>query len=390
MRKYIAMIVAMIGMSCLAQSAVTNYIYETKIITNNVWTVTNIYVRTQNEITQNVNRVYTYWATNTISFVTNYYFTTNTTHYVTNIIDNVINVESNTIIEIHRPVNYYTNITTNYNYNRYIDQVIGTNVTVNIVTNYTTEITLDNFEEYVEKCENIISNGMISVSNTTDEAMLYAYIANESALRLGTTNEVIFSTNSYPYVDYEGVTHPNILCLACNNMNGVIQATPPEGSGGNATYKIQIGTGANLGILTGVFSEMYIAYANPTDQGMSVIYLPEDKNLRNIGNSQYKYHVDTCFWKTNHLICSISVYNPDDSFRYSYQFGYNWYLWPRNMSVFPPNGHVISSPGGYNEKSTIYLSAIGEHSTIYVKSFPSLEQWKYLWWFTHTTGFNFR
>lgn len=275
--------------ACKGQSVITQYIYEVQVytniiheISNRVWTVSNITIRTQNEITQKVNRVYNYYstnftveayigtmigtniATNVENWVINDYSTNFVENITTNIyIDTVVgtNIATNIIVNISTntyQTNYNYNIhntyninnITNYHYdfhydiitNEYIDQVIGTNVVYDIhTTNQESYVALSNIEERtriysvnalnsanrsreysLESLEYSLESknyyGM--VENASSNAMLFAYIAIESVNRLGNTNDTYIATNSMIYTDIYGTEYSNMSNLTINNVNG--------------------------------------------------------------------------------------------------------------------------------------------------------------------------
>lgn len=401
MRKALASLVMMFGLMCSGQEVVTNYIYTVNEVTNYVYTVSNITHITYNEITQKVTRAYNYYSTNfTYNVETNLYIDTligtniaTNVEMTVNITTNLTLYQTNFIDQINRTYNYHTTYQTNVNI--YIDT--WQNV---YQTNYTTEVTLTNFEGYVEQCENIISNGteyideyVSSMTNDVNEAMLYAYICNEAALRLASTNAVIFTTNSIPWTDYLGVEHQNILCLACNNMNGVIQASPPSGyeSLGAAT-SIHIGTDNNqLGFQSSVFQTNFISHAQPTEVGMVVIYVPGDiitkESLRPFASGLYKYHIDMMYWATNQLISVSSIYNSEGEFLSTISKGEYMPNWP---SAFGTRYSLNISYNGYTTTVYYRMTSIPFSSRLYVKSFPFLYQWKYLWSIMNVTGFHLR
>lgn len=269
MKKTLMLLVAAICLSCSGQWVITNYVY----------TVSNITIFTQNEITQNVNRAYNYYSTNfTVNVETNLYIdtmigtniATNVENWVindystnfvenittniyidtvvgTNIATNVVNITTNmyidtvigTNITTHvQRISYYdysTNFVINITTNTYIGTVIGTNVVYDIhTTNQESYVALSNIER------NVRNNALLSLrysreaagysdsayssylmgQSVVSNAMLFAYIAIESVNRLGNTNDTYIATNSTVYTDIYGTEYSNMSNLTINNVNG--------------------------------------------------------------------------------------------------------------------------------------------------------------------------
>lgn len=274
-------------MSCSGQWVITNYVY----------TVSNITIVTQNEITQNVNRAYNYYSTNfTINVETNLYIDTligtniaTNVEMTVNVTTNLVTYETNFIDNIHREITYHTTYETNVN--TYIDTWQNL-----YQTNYTTEVTLTNFEGYVQQCENIVSNGIDTISemtNTVGDAMLYAYMVNELAVRLASTNEVLYySTNSFVYVDSFGNQHDNVHALACNNMNGAILAKS-SGMASAQSYRVRI-------LDTNIEFYFDISHAAESEYGMDAAYLP--RSIEPISYLNYYYIPLKLCWRGSYKV----------------------------------------------------------------------------------------
>lgn len=366
MKKELMSLIAAFCLSCSGQQVITNYIYEVREYTNNIWTVSNVTIVTRNEITQNVNRVYNYYSTN---------FT--------------INVETNLYIDTLIGTNVTINIETN-TYNIYTNIYAQTNLTVDITTNYTTYITLTNFEGWAARCETSESN-----------SLLYAYIANDAALRLGSTNAVVFSTNSYYYVDIIGRTYSNILCLACNNMNGVVCASNPPSAVGSSRYASRSyrlsypGSSSSQHIM--ISGEVLSSHCIQTDVGMKILYFPTNMSYSHINQTSTAttYYAPTYIeWHTNRLTVHISSFiKSGDS--YSHRNDYVGYVddseWPANLSYTslkrtPTSNLTINS----KEIQISTSSPSSSIKNIFFPSFPTIDGWKYMWWLSNTTGTNVR
>ena len=265
MKKALMSLIAAICMSCSGQWVITNYVY----------TVSNITYVTNNEITQNVNRVYNYYSTNftveayidtmigtnIATNVENWVYNEYSTNFIENITTNIyidtlvgtniatniefsVNISTNIYqtnysTHVTRNINHITNEYYNFHYdiitNEYIDQVIGTNVVYDIhTTNQESFVALSNIERnvhinanlslrysreaasYSDQAYSSYLMGQSSVSN----AMLFAYIAIESVNRLGNTNDTYIATNSMIYTDIYGTEYSNMSNLTINNVNG--------------------------------------------------------------------------------------------------------------------------------------------------------------------------
>lgn len=366
--------------ACNGQSVITQYIYEVQVytnviheISNNVWTVSNITIRTQNEITQNVNRVYNYISTNftlnistnlyidkvigtnvVYEFKTNYYdiviLTNISTMVWTNILvtiptnyDVTVNLSTNIYQTNHNTsvtYTYKTTINTNVIYNiitnEYADLVIGTNVVM--------EIRMTNGEEIVILTSNILSSAQASANaartyadrsrgysedsyasstnayHNARDAMLYAYVTSETARRLATTNAVAFHTNSYNYVDIYGIEYENILALSCNDMNGAIEVSclyTKENdyylgsvvSHPSTAYTLRL-TDSNGN--NERYCDMFLSHCSQNDSGMKIYYLPTNTHSI-IWSSSQSIYPEYIYWFSNTLYLSVysgNIENP--------------------------------------------------------------------------------
>lgn len=376
MKKYLLTILLLVCASSHAQSVITNWVYQNTYITNNIYMVSNITYNTyeEHQITNIIKQYvyYTYYITNNASYVTNYYYTTNFTYYVTNNIETVINNVTNNIVDYHYPVYYPTYYSTNvYNY---IDTYIATNVTVNFITNYTTEITLTNFEAWAEECQ------------------IYAYISNESARRLASTNAVAFHTNSYIYVDVNGTAYNNILALSCNNMNGVIQATA-DTTYASSVYYVKIGTSS-----AGTEYYCYLSHAESSPAGMRVYYLPTKMSLTHITGGR-DYVLECLYWESGWMYANVYSKTSSAEYRETCRLSSSSLSWPST--------HNPSSADSVNNCLTMDGTPLGSsmssykayiktaqntytNKVLYVATFPTLDQWKFMWWLTNTTGAQLR
>lgn len=406
MKKALMSLIAASCLSCAGQQVITNYIYEVREYTNNIWTVSNVTIVTHNEITQNVNRVYNYYSTNfTINVETNLYIdtligtniatnvemtvnvTTNLTLYQTNFIDNV-----------YREVTYHTTYQTNVN--TYIDtwQTI-------YQTNYTTEVTLTNFEGYVEECETIISNGVEYISGMTNyvgDAMLYAYICNEAAQRLASTNAIAFATNSIPLPDPNGYTD-RLFQLACNNLNGSFMAKSAGTSGYNiyatAIYAVSWRNVSS----TRLTIRMQVSHIAQTDHGFEVVYLPikEDRMLFTYNNRKYIPSKMTWRYDNASNVLEVLEFDLNGEFLSRHEARCLSTLYPTAYGMNTIDGSSGTSAwtqmspsitiGGSTMPFYIKCSNINPtRQEVFAPMFPSLDEWRYMWWIENLTGTNMR
>lgn len=402
MKKALMSLITAICLSCAGQQVITNYIYEVREYTNNIWTVSNVTIVTHNEITQNVNRVYNYYSTNfTINVETNLYIdtligtniatnvemtvnvTTNLTLYQTNFIDNV-----------YREVTYHTTYETNVN--TYIDT--WQNV---YQTNYTTEVTLTNFEGYVEQCETIISNGVdyiSSLTNNVGDAMLYAYIASEAMRSLGNTNGTYIATNEFVYSDINGIQYSNMTNLTLNNVNGDLvgrHTTPYDYPSGQNHYSTSYSIRMNPSESPSCFLTFHISHASKSDDGMKIFYLPSDQIPL---SGQWSHIIPIClYWNANNLI--LHFYNSYQGIYYVNAVSNisRYAAWPNGIySSFNSinDGVTMSGPRFSGISNPILKTSYGTPSTsdrnaIFVSCSPSLSDYQLMWKITNLTGFQY-
>lgn len=402
-------------MACLGQEIVTNYVYvyETKEITNRVWTVSNITERTQVEITNYVNRFYTYYITNQTSYVTNYYFTTNTTHYITNLLETVVLSQTNITYEteVHRHVHY--NYVTNFNIYSW------TNLTVNITTNVYTDVMYTNFAAYVDMFHDEVSNAINTVASQTNkieqsirnfqdtysDVELYAYITTEAMRSLGSTNGIYITTNEFIYTDANGVSYNNMINLTMNNMNGGLKANVTGGSYYSTRYCIIISPTAGRG-------QFYfrLSHATSGNYGMKIFYLVEGPvPVSGTSNSSWYKWVPVClYWEAGRLnlvMCSPSgeLYSNQSSIlsELASETPSHSCTWPNSISITSSDdatygsGKQFISGHQYNRSYPYFKTAqtgnptTSTISSLFVPRSPSLEDWKLMWKITKLSGYQF-
>lgn len=404
MKKALVSLVTMFGLACSGQEVVTNYIYEVREYTNNIWTVSNVTIVTRNEITQNVNRVYNYYSTNfTVNVETNLYIdivigtniatnvemtvnvTTNLTLYQTNFIDN-----------IHRTVNFHTTYETNIN--TYIDT--WQNV---YQTNYTTEVTLTNFEGYVEQCETIISNGVdyiSSLTNNVGDAMLYAYIASEAMRSLGNTNGTYIATNEFIYSDMNGRQYSNMTNLTLNNVNGDLVGYPTTpydytstGFHGDNHYSTSYSVCMNPSESSKCFLTFHISHAAKTEEGLKIFYLPSDPVPM---TGAWSHIIPIClYWNADNI--ELHFFNSYNGNHYVNAVSNlsSYSSWPNGIfSSYNSKTDGIGMSGPYFSGVTrpILKTSYGtpdtsDRSSIFVSCSPSLSDYQLMWKIINLTGF---
>lgn len=352
MKKTLMLLVAAICLSCPGQWIITNYVY----------TVSNITYIVNNEITQNVNRVYNYYSTNftveayidtmigtnIATNVENWVINDYSTNFVENITTNIyidtvvgtniatnitVNISTNTYqtnynysthytYNINRITNYYYDVHTDIITNIYIGQVVGTNVVYDIhTTNQESYVALSNIER------NVRNNALLSLrysreaagysdsayssylmgQSVVSNAMLFAYIAIESVNRLGNTNDTYIATNSMIYTDIYGTEYSNISNLTINNVNGDLIAIANrqyDYIGGGGSSKNHYSTSYIMDIGGDPYRHpvqvVYnLSHVSESVDGMRVIYLPDRRRFP----SPWDYIVPIClYWNCDNLI----------------------------------------------------------------------------------------
>lgn len=383
-------------MSCSGQWVITNYVY----------TVSNITIVTQNEITQNVNRAYNYYSTNfTINVETNLYIDTligtniaTNVEMTVNVTTNLVTYETNFIDNIHREITYHTTYETNVN--TYIDT--WQNV---YQTNYTTEVTLTNFEGYVEQCETIISNGVDYVSSLTNnvgDAILYAYICNETAQRLASTNAIVFSTNSIPLPDYQGYTD-RLFQLACNNLNGSFMAKSAGTEGYNIYATSVYSVSWRSASTSALTIKMNLSHVYQTDHGMEVVYFPSTEYRMLFSYRDRKYLPSRMIWRydDSYNILEVLEFDSKGQFIHRHEASYQSILYPtaRGMGTSDTQDGTLywtqMSPSITISGTTMpfYFKTSDTNprkTEIFAPMFPSLDEWRYMWWIENLTGLRIR
>lgn len=343
MRKALVLLVMMFGLMCSGQEVITNYIYTVNEVTNYVYTVSNITHITYNEITQKVTRAYNYYSTN---------FT--------------YNVETNLYIDTLIGTNVTINIETN-TYNIYTNIYAQTNLTVDITTNYNTYITLTNFEGWAARCETAESN-----------SLLYAYIANDAVLHLGSTNSVFINTNVYYYTDITGTVYSNITCLAFNDIDGAICASNIASTLNRKAvheYDVRYG-GFTIG-------KCVASHAMQTQSGLVLLYLPTNTVFRKSGTSTYYWKAGYVLWHAGSLKICVSGFADQNGT--SFRSNIVRYL---DDPTFPNSFGSTRIAQIGNQFITIVANDSGLDS-VYFPIFPSLLGWRYMWWYTLTTQTTF-
>jgi len=394
MKKALMSLIVAICMSCPGQWVITNYVY----------TVSNITIVTQNEITQNVNRAYNYYSTNfTVNVETNLYIDTmigtniaTNVEMTVNVTTNLILYETNFTYQTH--VHYHTTYETNVN--TYIDT--WQNV---YQTNYTTEVTLTNFEGYVEQCETIISNGVDYISSLTNnigDAMLYAYICNETAQRLASTNAIVFSTNSIPLPDYQGYTD-RIFQLACNNLNGSFMAKSAGTSGYNIYATSVYSVSWRNADKTELTIIMNLSHVYQTDHGMEVVYFPSPEYRKLFTYKNRKYLPSRMIWRYDNSsnILEVLEFDSGNKFIHRHEARMRSILYPTAYGMGTSDNQ--SGTSGWDEMApSITISGITmpfyfktsntnpRKTEIFAPMFPSLDEWRYMWWIENLTGLRIR
>lgn len=404
MKKALMSLIAAICMSCSGQWVITNYVY----------TVSNITHIVNNEITQNVNRVYNYYSTNfTINVETNLY------------VDTVIGTNIATNVEMTVTVNVTTNLTlyeTNFTYQTHVHYhtTYETNVNTYIdtwqnvyQTNYVTEVTLTNFEGYVEQCETIISNGVDYISSLTNDlgdAMLYAYICNEAAQRLASTNAIAFATNSIPIADPNGY-YDRLFQLACNNLNGSFMAIATSGQYATMIYAVRLRYMVIEGssyVYKEILSLMQLSHIVQTSSGFEVIYLPL-KEYRRLYKLNNKYIIPSKMsWVYNGAsnVLEVLEFDSEKNFISKYEVTREAMLYPNSWGENVSDSAITTSSSQWYQMSpTIHIddglvgnvveyyktSSQSPHTDrVFAPMFPSLDEWRYMWWIVNTTGEHMR